>query len=158
MLGEHLTAENTSGYLDNEAIALMESLGQLHEKRDNSQRLVQELRVSLRPSSSSSRQTELVAGFCKNVSRAGCCVVGESAPRVGDVYRFELNSDTTHPLHGTHARCVRCHLVDEDAFDSGFSFLSPVDLRDAAATLTQINDFNPDSGRGFVSVDVDPLA
>jgi hypothetical protein len=39
-----------------------------------------------------------------------------------------MPSHTAHPIHGSHARCVRCHLLDEDAFEVGFSFLSPVDL------------------------------
>jgi len=39
-----------------------------------------------------------------------------------------MPSDISHPIHGAHARCVRCHLRDEEAFEVGFSFLSPVDL------------------------------
>ncbi len=87
------------------------------------------VQLLIRPSNSSQRREAPMRGYCKNLSQTGCGVITDCPPRVGDLYRFELPSDVTHPIHGCHARCVRCHLLDEEAFEVGFSFLSPVDLK-----------------------------
>jgi hypothetical protein len=92
------------------------------------------MEVELRPSSSSQRHAECIRGVCKNISRSGCGVIGPAAPRVGDVYRMEIPDAAAHALHGSHVRCVRCQLLDEDLFESGFCFLSPLA---AAATQPQ---------------------
>ncbi len=88
------------------------------------------IKLIIRPSNSSQRRETPIRGYCKNLSQSGCGVITDCAPRVGDMYRFELPSDTTHPVHGAHARCVRCHLLDEEAFEVGFAFLSTVNLKE----------------------------
>jgi PilZ domain len=95
------------------------------------------VQLIIRPSNSSQRKESSIRGYCKNLSQSGCGVITDCPPRVGDLYRFELPSDATHPIHGAHARCVRCHLLDEEAFEAGFSFLSPVDLN---VTETQVDN------------------
>ncbi len=94
----------------------------------------------IRPSNSSQRKETPMRGYCKNLSQSGCGVITDCPPRVGDLYRFELPSDVTHPIHGCHARCVRCHLLDEDAFEVGFSFLSPVDLQRSESPMSNVAD------------------
>ena len=94
----------------------------------------------IRPSNSSQRRETPLRGYCKNLSQSGCGVITDCPPRVGDLYRFELPSDVTHPIHGCHARCVRCHLIDEDAFEVGFSFLSQVNLQTSDASATRVDD------------------
>ena len=94
----------------------------------------------IRPSNSSQRRETPLRGYCKNLSQSGCGVITDCPPRVGDLYRFELPSDVTHPIHGCHARCVRCHLLDEEAFEVGFSFLSPVDLQSGNASAASDAD------------------
>lgn len=86
------------------------------------------LQLIIRPSNSSQRKETPLRGSCKNLSQSGCGVVTDSAPRVGDLYRIEVPSDLAHPIHGAHARCVRCHLLDEEVFEVGFSFLSSIQL------------------------------
>ncbi|MFK7734394.1 MAG: PilZ domain-containing protein [Pirellulaceae bacterium] len=82
--------------------------------------------VHLRPSSSSQRLTEDISGYCKNISRTGCGVVVDFAPRCGDIYRFEVTDDASHEMTGVHGRCVRCQFLDEEAFEAGFRFLAPL--------------------------------
>ena len=98
------------------------------------------VQLIIRPSNSSQRRESPIRGYCKNLSQSGCGVVTDCAPRVGDLYRFEMPSDTTHPIHGAHARCVRCHLLDEEAFEVGFSFLSPVDLNVTETQADNLTD------------------
>jgi PilZ domain len=103
--------------------------------------LPRSFQVTLRPSNSSQRKECEISGYCKNLSQSGCGVMATEPTRVGDIYRFEVPDETAHPLHGCHARCVRCHLLDEDAFEIGFSFLSPVNL--APNDLHAPNDSDP---------------
>jgi hypothetical protein len=50
---------------------------------------------------------------------------------VGDVYRLQFERNTLDlPL--TFARCVRCRLVREDAFEVGFAFFSAICLPEEA--------------------------
>lgn len=92
------------------------------------------VQLLIRPSNSSQRSETPLRGYCKNLSQSGCGVITDCPPRVGDLYRFELPSDLTHPIHGCHARCVRCHLLDEETFEVGFAFLSPVSLNSTAGS------------------------
>ena len=46
---------------------------------------------------------------------------------VGDIYRLSFERSTI-PLEPMFARCLRCRLVREDAFEAGFSFFNPIDL------------------------------
>jgi hypothetical protein len=140
MLGDQL-GPLSEGFLQ-EGEQLGASIG--GEKRGAHQRFVKKLPVVMRPSSSSQRRREEISGVCKNLSPTGCGVVCDRAPRVGDLYRFELSEQSLHPLNGVHARCVRCHLVDEDVFDSGFCFLAPIDLADVDV-LDQLQEISQDS-------------
>lgn len=94
------------------------------DKRVSVQRIVQNLPIVIQPSNASQRKLEHIDGFCKNVSVSGCGVVSDFAPRVGDIYRISVPSQQEHVLNGIHARCVRCHMLDEEAFECGFSFMS----------------------------------
>lgn len=88
--------------------------------------------VILRPASTSARDSEEISGSCRNVSQSGCGLVARRAPRVGDVYRFETPDHSSHPLDGINARCVRCHLLDENSFDAGFAFFAPLVIATSA--------------------------
>lgn len=127
MLGEQL-AYPQNGLVDDVFPASSLTTPTRSDKRTTAKRFVENLPVVLRPSSSSQRWTEEIGGLCKNLSHTGCGVIGKLAPRVGDLYRFELDDQPQHPLHGAHARCVRCQMLDEDTFESGFCFLSVLEI------------------------------
>lgn len=96
------------------------------EKRKASDRSQENISVALRPSSYSQRSSEFIEGVCRNLSQTGCGIVSSSAPRVGDIYHVEVVDNSSHCLQGMDARCVRCHLLDAEAFDCGFTFLAPL--------------------------------
>ncbi|MEM7559424.1 MAG: PilZ domain-containing protein [Planctomycetota bacterium] len=96
------------------------------EKRETSDRSQENISVALRPSSYSQRALEFIEGTCRNLSQSGCGIVSSSAPRVGDIYHIEVPANQSHRLQGMDARCVRCHLLDAEAFDCGFTFLAPL--------------------------------
>ncbi len=129
MLGDDLIFQNAR--TTDDVVSTVDPMADRMDKRKQSQRFAEHLAVQLRPSSSSQRWAEFLEGTCKNLSQTGCGVITTNAPRVGDLYRFELTQQPEHPLHTVHARCVRCQMLDEDAFESGFCFLAklPVDSR-----------------------------
>ena len=124
-----MLGENLSPTIDSLRTRASVAVGQASANtRTASRTFPLNVQLIIRPSNSSQRRETSIRGYCKNLSQSGCGVVTDCAPRVGDMYRFEMPSDTTHPIHGAHARCVRCHLLDEEAFEVGFSFLTPVEL------------------------------
>jgi len=73
-----------------------------------------------------------VKGVTGDVSEGGCSALFPVPTRVGDIYRLQFDRKQLDlPL--TFARCVRCRLVREDAFETGFSFFSPICLPDNVA-------------------------
>ncbi len=66
-------------------------------------------------------------GVTGDISEGGCRALFPLPVRVGDVYRLTFDRQTfDQPL--TFARCVRCLLIREDAFEAGFQFFAPIQL------------------------------
>lgn len=84
------------------------------------------LKVVLNPASTSQRRTHTLNGKTKNVSPSGCGVLTDIPALVGDLYRFRTPEDIDSPMDGVIARCVRCQMIDEDVFESGFQFVSSI--------------------------------
>jgi len=68
-----------------------------------------------------------VQGVTGDVSESGIGLLAPLPMRVGDVYRLTFDRDKLD-LPVTFARCVRCRLVREGAFESGFVFFAPIGL------------------------------
>ena len=136
-----MLGENLSPTIDSLRTRASVAVGQASANtRTASRTFPLNVQLIIRPSNSSQRRETSIRGYCKNLSQSGCGVVTDCAPRVGDMYRFEMPSDTTHPIHGAHARCVRCHLLDEEAFEVGFSFITPVELNVTATQADSLTD------------------
>ena len=96
-------------------------------------RVEAKLKVVVRPGNSSEALRFKLQGITADLSRGGCRLILPLPVGVGDVYRVEFDSSEHHiPL--VFARCLRCRLVREDAFECGFSFFNPVEL---PASLSQ---------------------
>lgn len=92
-------------------------------------RLQVRLRVTLQPANASALLTLKMQGTTGDLSEGGCCVLFPMPVQVGDVYR--LTFDRTQldvPL--VFARCLRCRLLREDAYEAGFRFFAPLTLPD----------------------------
>ena len=83
--------------------------------------------VQLQPGNSSDRDGTLTSGTCRDVSPSGCRLVMPQAMTVGDIYLIQLQDEqlTKDALFG---RCIRCHMLREDKYECGISFLSPFSL------------------------------
>ncbi len=84
--------------------------------------------VTVRPGNSSLRDSALYEGVTGDISRGGCQILFSRPLAVGDV--FWLNFDGFAVVNeSVMARCVRCRFLREDAFETGFRFFEPIELR-----------------------------
>ncbi|MFO0840575.1 MAG: PilZ domain-containing protein [Phycisphaerae bacterium] len=83
--------------------------------------------VKLLPGNVSAMQTPHLQGVTGDLSEGGCRALFPLPVTVGDVYRLEFDpGQLALPL--TFARCVRCLMLRDDAFEAGFAFFSPISL------------------------------
>ncbi len=95
--------------------------GRTHERLETA------LKVCVRPGNTSENLRFELHGVTADLSRGGCRLILPAPAAVGDVFRIEFESSTPLlPL--VFARCLRCRLMREDAFEVGFSFFAPIDL------------------------------
>lgn len=90
------------------------------------------VKVVVQPGNTSDVRSMKVAGVTGDISSGGCQVLLPVPLQVGDTYRLGFDRETLDlPL--VFARCVRCRLIREDAFESGLSFFQAVELDDRLA-------------------------
>jgi len=86
--------------------------------------------VRVRPGNASQLSEPVLEGVTGDVSPGGCRIMTPVPLRVGDVYKLEFaKGELDLPI--LFARCLRCRLVREDAFESGFAFFTPIKLDEA---------------------------
>jgi hypothetical protein len=90
-------------------------------------RIAVRAKVTAQPANSSARNGFRTQGIVGDISSGGCMVLFSDPLAVGDVYRLMFDRAMLD-LEPLFARCLRCRLVREDAFEAGFSFFRPVDL------------------------------
>ena len=125
--------EDTSPGLlgDDEAVQMLQELAantpeELRRRRTHF-RLSIKMPVILQPGNASELLSFKVKGVTADLSQGGCSAVLPVPIRVGDMYRLQFDRGTLDlPL--TFARCVRCRLLREDAFEAGFSFFTTITL------------------------------
>lgn len=94
-------------------------------------RLEIKARVTLQPGNASDVLKFKMQGTTGDVSRGGCRILFPLPVHVGDIYRLEFDRQQLNvPL--VFARCVRCVLLRESAYEAGFSFFTPVALPEGA--------------------------
>ncbi|MEE9296905.1 MAG: PilZ domain-containing protein [Phycisphaerae bacterium] len=83
--------------------------------------------VTLEAGNSSARRSFKAKGVTGDISESGLGALFPVPIAVGDIYRLQFDqSELALPL--TFARCVRCRLIREDAFECGFLFFAPIGL------------------------------
>lgn len=122
--------QNRGGVTDDDLDFLEElgeqSIEQLRRKRLH-ERVSVRTRIILRPGNSSDLLKLKVQGMTSDLSSGGCRALFPVPIKVGDIYRLEFHSaDVDVPM--VFARCLRCRLIREDAFETGFSFFSQISL------------------------------
>ena len=72
-------------------------------------------------------------GTTGDISEGGLGALFPLPARVGDIYRLEFDQEKIN-LPMTFARCVRCSVVREEAYDCGFRFFRNISLPDNLAS------------------------
>ncbi|HED52848.1 MAG TPA: PilZ domain-containing protein [Phycisphaerales bacterium] len=83
--------------------------------------------VIIRPGNASGYQEPDIDAVTGDLSPGGCRLMSSVPLRVGDVYKLEFEKGELD-LPIVFARCLRCRLIREDAFESGFVFFTPIKL------------------------------
>ena len=99
-------------------------------------------RVVIQPGNISQTGGPTVQGVTGDISASGCRAMLPVPVQTGDVYRLQFDGvDVGEP--SLFARCLRCRLIEDSAFEAGFQFFQPVsppaetdpDVRQAVAAV-----------------------
>lgn len=131
MLFDDELSPNEKGISDDDAF---EMLGELERNTSDAIRRQRQhfrldikARVVVQPGNASDLLKFKMQGTTGDLSHGGCRALFPMPVRVGDIYRLSFDeSALSIPL--TFARCVRCLLLQEDAYEAGFSFFVPITL------------------------------
>lgn len=94
--------------------------------------------LKVRPANASAFAEPTVSAVSGDVSPGGCRIMTSVPLRVGDVYKLEFEKGELD-LPILFARCLRCRLVREDAFESGFAFFNTIKLDEVRTTGSILN-------------------
>jgi len=115
----------------------IESLGELQENTSQailsqraSERIKLRTKVVVRPGNASDRFRFSVEGLTGDISNGGCQVLLARPILPGDIYWLSF-TETRITIGSLLARCTRCCMVQEEAFESGFRFFHDIDLANA---------------------------
>ena len=87
-------------------------------------------KVIAQPGNSGDRLKFKIQGVTGDISAGGCQILFPIPLRVGDIYRLTFDK-TELNLDSVFARCLRCHLIREDAYKTGLEFFERIDVADA---------------------------
>ena len=91
------------------------------------ERVCVKTKVFLQSGNSSELLSFKVQGITGDISQGGCQVMCPVPIRVGDVYRLQFCGGELN-VSLVFARCMRCKLIREDAYEAGFSFFNPIEI------------------------------
>ena len=90
-------------------------------------RITMRAKVTLQSGNSSELLDYKITGVTGDISEGGCGAVFPIPVTVGDVYRIQFDREQLNlPL--VFARCLRCKLIREDAYEAGFRFFTKLSL------------------------------
>ena len=87
-------------------------------------------KVIAQPGNSGDRLKSKVQGITGDISAGGCQILFPIPMRVGDIYWLTFD-ESSLKIDAVFARCLRCRLVREDAYEAGLKFFEQVDLSGA---------------------------
>ncbi len=103
------------------------------QKQTNADRMRLHERVPIRtklvlqPSSAMEAMKLRLQGLTCDLSMGGCRAVFPMGVMVGDVFRLQIELEN-HDLPVVFARCLRCRMINDTAFEAGFTFFTKIEL------------------------------
>lgn len=102
------------------------------KRQRTSERISIKAKVILQPGNASELLTFKVQGVTGDISKGGCGAIFPIPVHVGDIYRLTFDRNQLE-IPMVFARCLRCRLVREDAYEAGFAFFTPIRLPEELA-------------------------
>lgn len=96
-------------------------------KQRSTERLSGAFPALVEEGNASSRDGQVIKSVCKDLSRTGCRIVCNKPLAVGDIYLISIKSEDFR-VPRVFARCVRCSLLSETAFECGLSFFTDIHI------------------------------
>ena len=97
------------------------------KQQRSSDRITVKSKIILQSANSSDYMSAKIQGVSGDISSGGCSAMFPVPMNVGDVYRLNFDKSLLDvPM--VFARCMRCKLISEDAFEVGFSFFNSIQL------------------------------
>ena len=96
-------------------------------KSRSTARLRMKSKVIAQPGNSGDRAKLKMQGILGDISAGGCQILFPVPARVGDIYWLKYDKSEIN-VNEMFARCLRCRMIREDAYEAGFKFFEPVDL------------------------------
>ena len=132
---EEITVEN----YDEDFRILQEIESQTSDNIQNQRihkRLSVKLKVVLLPGNISDYHGDKIQGVSGDISNGGCCVMFPVPVMVGDIYRLEFEK-CQYDLPLIYARCVRCRLIRDNSFETGFTFFTKIQIEESVKESQQ---------------------
>jgi hypothetical protein len=99
-------------------------------------RIAIKAKVIVQPGNTSDMESFRIQGVTGDISEGGFQGLFPTPLVVGDIYRFEFDrNELDVPM--LFARCVRCRLIREDAFECGLQFFATIPLPNNLAALEE---------------------
>jgi len=95
-------------------------------------RVTVKAKVILQPGNASDLTKLKLQGVTGDLSESGCRILFPLPVGVGDIFRLAFDRSLLN-LPVTFARCMRCQMLREDAYEAGFRFFSLVSLPETLA-------------------------
>ncbi len=86
--------------------------------------------IDVRPGNASDYAIATIKATTSDISEGGCGMVSTVPIGVGDIYRLEFDRKKVD-IPVVFARCVRCRLLRESAYEVAMAFFTPISLSDA---------------------------
>jgi hypothetical protein len=109
---------------------LAENTSEAIVRQRASERLEIRTKVVIAPGNSGQRHEFAAEGLTADLSCGGCKILVGRPVAVGDIYWLAFSDDHL-AIGSVLARCLRCAMVREGAFEAGFRFFHEVDLASA---------------------------
>ena len=93
----------------------------------SSERIEINIPIMLRPGNSSERARYAIKGMTGDISNGGCLLLVSRPVLPGDIYSIEFDQ-TAIRIGPQLARCMRCKMIKDDAFEAGLRFFYDIEL------------------------------
>lgn len=119
------------GANDEQAFDLLKELEQNTPEEIRRQRthfrVTAKAKVILQSGNASETTKMKLQGVTGDLSEGGCRILFPLPVMVGDIYRLTFDRKVLD-LPTTFVRCMRCHMLRDDAFEVGFRFFNVISL------------------------------